>query len=304
MASILGDKAKMAQLQKVDWGGTMHKLFSLDGAGNIIIFICMLALGHMVGTYVRDYIRKVAAQYENKKQEAHDETPSDERKSVYLASVVTSSLVYYVIMLSMLVFAFHMVGVAITGIIAWVGVFGVIIGFALQGFLQDLVSGIVMACTGKFRVNDMITMGEGNNSRLFIIESFNLLNTTLRDIATNAIAKLSNRKIQEAFITNMTVGKVYYVLYPILVHNSTGDYSALVDKLTRAIDVSPVVMESRKKSTIGFSEVSNFGTKLSLRVPIMASQYTVEKENKLGIFVRDILRKHNVIVLSGSNPIS
>ena len=297
-------KSKIAE---VNWDASVKNLFTLKGASNIAIFLCMLGLGHLVGSIVKDYIRKVATKYDSEVSAppTEEEAPaSDERKSVYLASVVISSLVYYLIIVSMAVFAFHLVGVAITGIIAWVGVFSVVIGFALQGFLQDVVSGIVMALTGKFRVNDLVTMADGSENRLYIIESFNLLNTTLRDLTSNAINKVSNRKLQESSVTNITLGKIYYVVYPVLVHNSNENFKALVDKVCKTIDTYPLVRDTKRRTTIGFDEVNPHGTKMSIRVPVLASQYNVEKENNLGVFVRDILKQHKIVFTIGSNPVS
>lgn len=295
--SLLPDKHDIAeQLASLKWEDA-RKIFTLDGLYRVIMFACVLSIGHMVATMLRQYVLNLAKKYDVNKE---SKAPTTEKESIYLASVVISSMAYYIVMTTIVVLAFHLIGVSLTGLIAWVGVFSVILGFALQGFLQDIVAGIVMACTGKFRVNDLISMGDGQDARLYTIESFNILNTTMRDLTTNAIATMSNRKVQEASISNVSYGEIYYVVYNIMAHHSNSDFEALARTITREVSYYPLVQASGEKASLGFIETNEHGTRLSLRVPVVSAQYTYDGVYDMGMYIREVLRKVDLILISGS----
>lgn len=294
-------KMNVAQkLKEVDWKETMSKVFSVHGFLHLLFFVCFLIVGHIFASFVKEYVTKVAKRIE--KDDVQDKPrQNDENESVYLASVVMSSLTYYLIMISAAILAFHLVGISLTGIIAWIGVFGVIIGFALQGFLQDIVSGIIMACTGKFRVNDLISMGLGPGARIYRIDGFNLLHTRMRDMTTNSVATMSNRKVQDTYIANITKGGVYYLVYNVMAHQSNTDFGGATRSLINVIGENDIVRASGEVVSVGFVESTEQGSRLSLRVPILAKQFTYKSWGELSITIRDAITRAGLVLMSNNS---
>lgn len=99
-----------------------------------------------------------------------------------------------VVFAAVALFVFAVNGVDVPGIAASLGVAGIIVGFALQDLLKDLIMGIAIFWDGYYAVGDVVRFGgyEG------VVAAINFKSTKLRDIKTGNTVSISNREISQA----------------------------------------------------------------------------------------------------------
>lgn len=91
-------------------------------------------------------------------------------------------------------FVFAVNGVDVPGIAASLGVAGIIVGFALQDLLKDLIMGIAIFWDGYYSVGDVVRYGSYEG----VVVALNFKSTKLRDIKTGNVVSISNREISQA----------------------------------------------------------------------------------------------------------
>lgn len=98
-----------------------------------------------------------------------------------------------VVFAAVALFVFAVNGVDVPGIAASLGVAGIIVGFALQDLLKDLIMGIAIFWDGYYSVGDVVRYGgyEG------VVVALNFKSTKLREIKTGNMVSVSNREISQ-----------------------------------------------------------------------------------------------------------
>ena len=84
-------------------------------------------------------------------------------------------------------------GVNVTSMLAGVGVAGIVIGFALQDSLKDIVRGFVIVSDNYYEIGDVIKFGNNVGP----VVSVSLLTTKIQDINTMNYVSIANRNIDQ-----------------------------------------------------------------------------------------------------------
>lgn len=123
---------------------------------------------------------------------AHIAKSSDEARSssLRLMLMVGKGAVFAAVAL----FVFAVNGVDVPGIAASLGVAGIVVGFALQDLLKDLIMGIAILWDGYYSVGDVVRYGSYEG----VVIALNFKSTKIRDIKTGNIVSISNREISQA----------------------------------------------------------------------------------------------------------
>ena len=116
----------------------------------------------------------------------------DNRKKTYLK--LFTNIFKYVLIIIIIVIILQVNGVNVSSIIASLGLISVIVGFALQDALKDIIMGLNIIFSDYFSVGDVLKIGSVEGKVLEI----GLKSTRLKDINTNNILVISNRNISEA----------------------------------------------------------------------------------------------------------
>ena len=116
----------------------------------------------------------------------------DKRKKTYLK--LFKNILKYVLLIIVSVIILQINGVNVSSIIASLGVITVIVGFALQDALKDIIMGINIVMNDYFSVGDVLKI---NNVEGKVIE-IGLKFTRMKDINNGNIFVISNRNISEA----------------------------------------------------------------------------------------------------------
>ena len=84
-------------------------------------------------------------------------------------------------------------GVNVTSMLAGVGIASIVIGFALQDSLKDIIRGFVIVSDNYYEIGDVVKF----NDNLGPVISVSLLTTKIQDINTMNIVSVANRNIDK-----------------------------------------------------------------------------------------------------------
>lgn len=122
----------------------------------------------------------------------------DERKSKTILSIVNNIIKYLLITICILMIL-EIYGISTSGILASLGVVGVVVGLALQDTLKDILSGMYIILENQYAVGDVVTIGDFKGEVL----SFGLRTTRIKAY-TGEIKIIANRNIIEVINHSMS----------------------------------------------------------------------------------------------------
>lgn len=120
-----------------------------------------------------------------------------DRKAKTATNVIGSTVKYLLIVLAVLTIL-DVNGVNITSIVTGLGIVGIVVGLAVQDFLQDIVMGLHILGDDFFTVGDVIKVNDVEG----IVTKFTVRTTKIKDLATGDIVSVCNRDIKKAAIVS------------------------------------------------------------------------------------------------------
>lgn len=120
-------------------------------------------------------------------------------------------------------------GINVTSMLAGVGIAGIVIGFALQDSLKDIIRGFVIISDNYYEIGDVIKFGDN----LGPVTSITLLTTKIQDINTMNIVSIANRNVDKV---EVDPGYIYIPIpfpYEVKVENAEKVVSEMVAKLRK-----------------------------------------------------------------------
>ncbi len=88
----------------------------------------------------------------------------------------------------------------ISGFLVAGGILGIIIGFASQSIVTNLISGVFLTFERPFRVDDVVRLG-GDNGTMGVVEEIKIISTTMRTFE-GVYVRVPNEKVFTGNITN------------------------------------------------------------------------------------------------------
>ncbi|MBQ9020042.1 mechanosensitive ion channel family protein [Candidatus Saccharibacteria bacterium] len=114
---------------------------------------------------------------------------------------MTKSLVRYTIIVVVAFMLLQINGVDISSMIAGVGIFSIVIGFAVQDILKDVIKGVVILTDGYYKVGDVIKFGDIIGK----VEIIGIRTTKLLDLYTFNQVSISNRNIEQVEVISTMI---------------------------------------------------------------------------------------------------
>lgn len=121
---------------------------------------------------------------------------SIKKKTTYLKML--KSIVRYVLIVINILIILNIFGINITSMLAGVGIIGIILGFAIQDALKDIIKGIDIIADNYYQVGDVIKYDDITGK----VISIGLKTTKLEDVNTFNIVSISNRNIEEVEVVS------------------------------------------------------------------------------------------------------
>jgi len=111
-------------------------------------------------------------------------------------------LLHYVVMLVGLAVAVQAIGISMTSLFATGAVVAVAIGFALQGLLQNFVSGVILLAERSITEHDILELQDG---QIVVVEKLGARATVVRTRDGNQLI-IPNSLLVQASVSNFTLG--------------------------------------------------------------------------------------------------
>lgn len=194
------------------------------------------------------------------------------------------SIIRYILILITVLIILQIFGINITSMLAGVGIIGIIIGFAIQDALKDIIKGFDIISDNYYQVGDVIKFGEITGK----VTAIGLKTTKVEDIYTLNKVSISNRNIEQVEV----VSNLINIDIPM-------SYDISIDKAEKIID--EIVLDIKKQEHInnceyrGVNDFAESSIKYQIKVycnPIHKVQ--IRRDSLRCIML--ILNKHNISV--------
>lgn len=207
---------------------------------------------------------------------------SNKRAQTYIKLI--KSIIRYTILIICILILLQINGINITSMIAGVGVISIILGFAIQDALKDIIKGFDIISDSYYQVGDVIKFEDITGKVL----SIGLKTTKLQDVNTFNIVSISNRKIEEVEV----VSNLINIDIPI-------SYDLKVNEAEKAIE--KIVVEIKKHSGVdnceyrGVDDLADSCIKYQIKVYCNPVNKVQIRRDSLGI-IMNMLEKQNIKV--------
>lgn len=122
--------------------------------------------------------------------------PEDKRKIANLK--FGQNVIKYIIAVIGVLTVLQINGINVTSLITGLGVAGVVVGFALEDLLKDIINGANIMFDDFFKIGDMVEYNPSNGDKIEgRVTEFNLKATKILDVNTGNKVSVSNRNISE-----------------------------------------------------------------------------------------------------------
>ncbi len=180
----------------------------------IVIFISIL-------------IYYIISRFLNAREKKNSKILSNKKNKTFirmLKSLVGSALAIITVLTILQIF-----GVNVTSMLAGVGIASIVIGFALQDALKDIIRGFEIVSDSYYEIGDLIKYGDNLGQVL----SVTLRTTKIQDINTMNIVSIANRNIDKVEVDQ---GYVYIPIpmpYELKVERAEGIMQTIVKELQK-----------------------------------------------------------------------
>ena len=180
---------------------------------DVVVFVIVVIACVVVARVLRTYMRKVLK-----------DKVAEHRLSVL------EKFVYYGIIVIGFIIVLPQFGIDLTGLLVAGGFFGLIIGFASQSVVSNLISGLFLIFERPIKIGDQICVGDISG----VVEDIRILSTIVRNY-DGVYVRIPNEKVFSSEIENYVANPVRRFEYSIGISYS--------DDADRAIQVIKMVLE-------------------------------------------------------------
>ena len=163
------------------------------------------ALWSVIVILISFAIYHVIIKFLNLKEKRGTKMISDKKNRTYIRiikSAIGSALAIITALTILEIF-----GVNVTSMLAGVGIASVVVGFALQDALKDVIRGFDIVSGNYFNIGDVIKFGDNVGQ----VQSITLRTTKIQDINSNNIVSIANRNIDKVEVDTGYI----YILTPL-----------------------------------------------------------------------------------------
>ncbi len=175
-------------------------------------------------------------------------------------------------------------GINVTSMLAGVGIASIVIGFALQDSLKDIIRGFVIVSDNYYEIGDVIKYGDNIGP----VVSVSLLTTKIQDISTNNFVSIANRNIDKV---EVDPGYIYIPIpmpYELKVEKAEEIISEIIKKLQKQERITSAAYQGITKfnsSSLDYQIVvtCNPADRLQARRDALHVIYTTMESNKISV---------------------
>ena len=239
------------------------------GFWSMVVILFSLLIYHIVARVLNIREKKVTKIMNNKKN-----------KTVIhmLKSLLAGALSIVTVLMVLQIY-----GINVSSMLAGVGIASIVIGFALQDSLKDIIRGFVIVSDDYYEIGDVIKF----NDNVGPVTSISLLTTKIQDINTMNIVSIANRNIDKVEIDPGYV----YIPVPLPLNLKVAKADEVMKEIIKKLHHQSGILTAAYQ---GINQINN--SSLSYQIVI-----TCDPSNKLQIR-RDVL--HTIITTLEENKIN
>jgi len=194
------------------------------------------------------------------------------------------SIIRYIFIIITFLIVLRIFGINITSMLAGVGIIGIIIGFAIQDALKDIIKGFDIISDNYYQVGDVIKYGDIIGKVLTV----GLKTTKVEDVNSFNIISISNRNIEQVEV----VSNLINIDIPIPYEVSVEDAEVAIMDIVESIKENKDILNCEYR---GINELAESSIKYQIKVycnPILKVQI---RRDSLRYIVMG-LRKHKISI--------
>lgn len=209
-----------------------------------------------------------------------------DKKKITIMSLI-KNIFKYLISILVVLMILQGYGVNTTGIIASIGVFGVVIGFAFQDLVADFLAGVAIIYDNRYMIGDVISIDGFKGT----VISFGLMSTKIK--AFSGEVKIINNSAFKEVIN-------YSLNNSMLLVSVDVDYKTDIDKLERALkglagEVKRMANVNGEYKLLGINELASSSIKYLVSIECVAEGYYQVKRDYLKL-VKRAFDKEGIVI--------
>lgn len=153
---------------------------------------------------------------------------SDNKRAKTYIKLIRSIVKYTIIVITVFILL-QINGVNISSMIAGVGIISIILGFAIQDALKDIIKGFDIVSDNYYQVGDVIKFNEITGKVL----SIGLKTTKVEDMYTFNIVSIANRNIEKVEVVSNLINIDIPISYDIKVTKAEKIINEIVDVISK-----------------------------------------------------------------------
>ena len=214
------------------------------------------------------------------KQKSTRHSRISNRNKTYLK--VLTSIIRYTFIAITVIIVLQINGVNVDSILAGAGIIGIVIGFAVQDALKDIIRGSTILTDSYFQVGDVVQYGDIMGK----VVSIGLSTTKIEDIKTFNVISIANRNIEQIQVVSDTVDIMVPLSYELPINRAENILKEIVNEVEKINEVTKVSYEG-----VSYFKESNIDYLLRFHCSPSILRPVTRKVN--GIILR-VLEKNNV----------
>lgn len=199
---------------------TMDRIFS-----NNLVSSCIVIL---ISIVIYECIKRLIFKGSKRR------TQISNRNRTYLK--VLSSIVRYAFILVTILIVLKINGVNVDSILAGAGIVGIVIGFAVQDALKDIIRGMTILTDNYFSVGDVVQY----NDIIGKVISTGLSTTKIKDIRTFNVISIANRNIEEIQVLSDSIDIMVPLSYELPINRAEVIMNEIVEEVSKMPEVTDV----------------------------------------------------------------
>lgn len=170
-------------------------------------------------------IYRIIARLLDKKEKKSSKIMSNKRNKTIIRML--KSIVAGAIGIIAVLTVLEIYGINVTSMLAGVGIASIVIGFALQDSLKDIIRGFVIVSDNYYEIGDVIKYGDN----LGPVISVSLLTTKIQDINTMNVVSIANRNIDKVEVDPGYI----YIPIPMPYEMKVEDAEPIIHEITKSL---------------------------------------------------------------------
>ncbi|MBR0351557.1 MAG: mechanosensitive ion channel family protein [Clostridia bacterium] len=248
---------------------TIKKIFS-----NNIVQSCLIIL---ISIFIYEALNRLIF----KKAKLKNSKMSNRNKT-YIK--LLSSIVKYVLIILTFIIILKINGVNVDSLLAGAGIVGIIVGFAVQDALKDIIRGMTIVSDNYFSVGDVVKYKDIVGR----VISTTINTTKIEDLKTFNIVSIANRNIEEIEVVSNSIDIMVPLSYELPIEKA----EAVVNEMVEIIRKIEEVTECNYRGVANLKE-SNIDYMINIRTQPALYRIITRKANGI---VLSVLEKNHIEV--------